>query len=585
MCGIFGCISKDENIVPLLLKGIKRLEYRGYDSCGMAVLNESSVNVRKDVGEIDEVNSKVNFLELKGHAVIAHTRWSTTGKVTKENSHPHQSCNKKITIVHNGIIENHNELKKNLIKKGHNFNSETDSEVIAHYFEEKLKTMRMKEACIDFIKEIKGTFAVLLIKEDENKIYALKRDSPLALGLCKDKNVLASDIHAFSNLTDKAIFFDNNEFAIITNNNYKFFNKKGEAIEKPIKQFKWKQEESGKKDYKHYMIKEIEEEPEVIDRLLLSLENEQKDDFKRLISLIKNSKKIVFAACGTSYHASLLGAYYLHKTGVESQTLIASEFKHYANIDENTLIIAITQSGETMDVIDAVNYAKEKKAKIVSFVNVPYSTIQRMSYLSLNIMAGQEISVASTKAFINQTTLLLRIAQEFGFKINLSNLSDKIRNIINQKEKIKKLSLNISKSNDTYIIGRGITYPVARETALKIKEISYIHAEGMMGGELKHGTLALIDKGTPVISLINNSDSDIISNTEEIESRGASIIIITNNPGFKDKKNSIYIKTGNDGKFGLLATVAGQLLAYYIADNLGRSIDKPKHLSKCCTTR
>ncbi|MBU2440844.1 MAG: glutamine--fructose-6-phosphate transaminase (isomerizing) [Nanoarchaeota archaeon] len=585
MCGIFGCLSNNDNIALLMLKGLKRLEYRGYDSCGMAFLDNHVINVKKDVGEIDRVNDKVNFLELKGHLGIAHTRWSTTGKVTKQNSHPHQSCDGNISIVHNGIIENYEEIKQVLTVIGHKFVSNTDSEVIAHYFEEKLKNKSINEACIDFIKEIKGTFAILLLKQDEDKIYALKRDSPLAVGICKDKNILASDIHAFSNLTNKAIFFDNDEFGIITKDSYELFNKDGKAIEKLIKSFEWKEEETGKKKYKHFMMKEIEEEPKVVDRLLRSLDYEQKNDFGKLIELIKKSKKIIFAACGTSYHASLLGAYYLHKIGVEVQTLIASEFKHYANVDKDTLVIAISQSGETMDVIDALNYAKEKNAKIVSLVNVPYSTIQRMSELSLNILAGQEISVASTKAFVNQTVLLLRIAQEFGYGVNLKNLSAKLKNLFQQKEKIRKIAKKISQSNDAYIIGRGLTYPVAREIALKIKEISYIHAEGMMGGELKHGTLALIDDGTPVISLISNSDEDIISNTREVEARGADITIITNNPNFKEKKNAIYVNTGNDGKFGLLAATAGQLLAYHIADVLGRPIDKPKNLSKSISVR
>jgi glucosamine--fructose-6-phosphate aminotransferase (isomerizing) len=319
--------------------------------------------------------------------------------------------------------------------------------------------------------------------------------------------------------------------------------------------------------------------------MLFSLENEQKEEFSKLIALIKKSRKIIFASCGTSYHASLLGAYYLHSIGIESQTLIASEFKYYANVDDKTLVIAISQSGETMDVIDALKYAKKHKAKIVSIVNVPFSTIQRMSELSLNILAGQEVCVASTKAFVNQATLLLKIAQAFGYKVNLTNMADKIKGILAKKEEIKKIAEELASSKDAYIIGRGLTYPVARETALKIKEISYIHAEGMMGGELKHGTIALIEKGTPVISLINNNDADIVSNTKEVEARGARIIIITNNPELGKKENLIYVDTDNDGKFGILAAMIGQLIAYYAADKLGRPIDKPRNLAKSVTVK
>ena len=575
MCGIIGIVSKKDFISKFLLERLKRLEYRGYDSYGFYDSND----LKKYVGEIIVAG------ENKSRIGIAHTRWATHGGVTEINAHPHLSCDKDIIVVHNGIIENYEQIKKDLIKKGHKFISETDSEIIAHYFEEKLKNKSMKESCIDFIKEAEGTFAILVMIKGKEEVYALKRDSPLVLGLCKDMNMLASDIYAFSDLTNKAVFFDNDEFAIIKEDGYKFFNKDGKTIEKPIKKFVWEQEESKKQEYKHYMLKEICEEADVVERMFFSLDNEQKTEFNKLINLIKESKKIVFASCGTSYHASLLGAYYLHSAGVEAQTLIASEFKHFANVDSNTLVIAISQSGETMDVIDALKYAKENKARIVSIVNVPFSTIQRMSELSLNILAGQEVCVASTKAFVNQATLLLKIAQEFGFKVNLTNLTDKIKDLFKNKEEIKEIAEEIASSKDLYIIGRGLTYPVAREIALKIKEISYIHAEGMMGGELKHGTMALIEQGTPVISLINNKDPDIVSNTKEVEARGAKIITITNNKDIDKEKNSIYIKTGNDGKFGILATIAGQLIAYYAADKLGRPIDKPRNLAKSVTVK
>jgi len=575
MCGIIGVASKKDFSSSFLLERLKRLEYRGYDSYGYYDASE----LKKNIGEIvvaGEKNTRIG---------MAHTRWATHGGVTVENAHPHISCDGNVVIVHNGIIENFEEIKKELVKKEHAFASQTDSEMVAHYFEEGLKKNDIKKIIIDFFREAKGTFAILMMIKGKEELYALKRDSPLVLGVCKEMNLLASDIYAFSDLTDKAVFFENDEFAVITKNSYKFFNKDGKAIKKPVKKFVWEQEESEKKEYKHYMLKEIMEEPLVVQRMLFSLENEQKPEFDKLISLIKKSKKIIFASCGTSYHASLLGAYFLHSIGVESQTLIASEFKHYANVDDKTIVIAISQSGETMDVIDALKYAKKNKARIVSIVNVPFSTIQRMSELSLNILAGQEVCVASTKAFVNQATLMLRIAQEFGFKVNLTNLSDKIKALLAKKEEIKKIAESITKSRDAYIIGRGLTYPVAREIALKVKEISYIHAEGMMGGELKHGTIALIEEGTPVISLINNHDADIVSNTREVEARGAKVIMITNNPELEKKNSTLYINTDNDGKFGILASIAGQLIAYFAADALGRPIDKPRNLAKICTTK
>ncbi len=578
MCGIFGCIAK-KDVSELLLRGIKRLEYRGYDSVGIAVLN-SNIDIKKGAGTIDEVNEKINFLDLQGNIGMAHTRWSTHGKADDMNAHPHNSCNKEIAVVHNGIIDNFLELKNELIKKGHKFLSETDSEVIAHYFEEKLKEKNIKEAIKDFLKDIKGTFAILLINKPEQKIYAIKRDSPLVLGILKDKNILASDVYAFSDLTNKAIFFDNDEFAVISQNNYKFFNKQGKEIKKKIKDFKWEQDESKIQKYEHYMLKEIMEEPVVAKRLLLSLENEQKENFKTLVNLIKKSKKTIFVASGTSYHASLLGAYYFHKCGIDVQTLVASEFQHFATVDKNTLVIAMTQSGETMDVIEALKYCREKKAKIFSVVNVPYSTIQRMSSDSINILAGQEICVAATKSFINQSLLLLKIAKEFGFKVNLDNIDKEIQSVLNNKEKIKKIADEIYNKKDLYVLGRGLSYPVAREIALKIKEISYIHAEGMMGGELKHGTLALIEEGVPVIGLISNRDYDMVSNIKEVESRGAKTIIVSN-----ELKGDFNIETENNGKFGILATTFGQLLTYYIALKKGLPIDKPRNLAKSVTVK
>ncbi len=580
MCGIFGAIA-NENVSELLLKGIKRLEYRGYDSVGMAVYNNGSINIKKGAGEIDSINKKLNFLELEGSCGMAHTRWSTHGKPTDKNSHPHLSQNKEIVIVHNGILDNFLKLKNDLIKKGYNFLSETDSEVIAHYFEDKLKNnLSIKEAIKDFIKDAEGTFAVLLMHKFEKKIYAIKRDSPLVLGLSDNRFLLASDVYAFSDLTSKAIFFDNDEFAEVSESGYTFFDRLGKEKNKTIKEFEWEQDESNIDKFEHYMIKEIMEEPLVAKRLLVSLENEQKDNFDKLVSMIKKSRKVLFIAAGTSYHASLLGAYYLHKCGVESQTLVASEFQHFATVDKDTLVIPITQSGETMDVIEALKYCIDKKAKVFSIVNVPYSSIQRMSDASINILAGQEVCVAATKSFINQAVLLLRVAKEFSYKVNLDNISDEIRGVLDKAEIIKKLAEEIHNKPDLYILGRGLSYPVAREIALKIKEISYIHAEGMMGGELKHGTLALIEEGVPVISLISNKDYDMVSNTKEVESRGAKTIIVSN-----ELSGDFKIETENDGKFGILATTFGQLLTYYIALNKRLPIDKPRNLAKSVTVK
>jgi glucosamine--fructose-6-phosphate aminotransferase (isomerizing) len=575
MCGIVGIAARKGFPTSLLLGRLKRLEYRGYDSFGYYDGRE----LKKAVGSI-VVDGR--SLTRTG---ISHTRWATHGGVTEANAHPHASCDGSVVVVHNGIIENFEELKRGLVRKGHRFASETDSEVISHYFEEGLKTRPVESVIVDFLKAAQGTFAVLLMIRGRDEIYAIKRDSPLVLGVANGMNIVASDIYAFSDLTSTAGFFENDEFAVIRDDGFRFFDRRGRAIDKPLRKFPCQQESSSRKAYKHFMMKEILEEPEAVDRMLFSLAHDQKPAFDRLVRLVRRSQKIIFASCGTSYHASLLGAYFLHRVGVENQTLIASEFRHFANVDRNSLIIAISQSGETMDVIDALNYARECGGRVASLVNVPYSTIQRMSDLSLNLLAGQEVCVASTKAFVSQSAFMLRLAQEFGFRVNLANLADRIRGLLRKREEIREIAESVAGSRDMYVIGRGLTYPVAREIALKIKEISYIHAEGMMGGELKHGTIALIEEGTPVISLINNSDPDILSNTKEVEARGAKAIAITNNPRFRKRPGAITVKTDNDGKFGILAAVAGQLIAYYAADKLGRPIDKPRNLAKSVTVK
>lgn len=579
MCGIIGIASEKEMNTEDLLKSLKRLEYRGYDSFGFAT--DSGFLFRK-IGEIAFAEGKTYKNNNNFNIAIAHTRWSTHGGVAEENAHPHFDCSKNLFIVHNGIIENYSELKKGLEAKGHKFSSETDSEVIAHYFEEKVKCGGNIESIVpQFFSDAIGTYAVLILKKHDNKIYAFKKDSPLVLGLMDGKNIVASDIFAFSDKTNKAIYFDDFEFAVVDNDEYKFFGRDGNEIKKNINEFEWREEEAGRK-YEHFMLKEIEEEPVVVERMLRSFKTTQKEKLDKLKQMIKSSKRVVFVASGTSYHASLLGVYFLHKTGLETQTIIASEFRDFANIDKDTLVVAISQSGETMDVIDALKSAKQSGAKIASIVNVPYSTVQRMSDLSIEILAGQEVCVAATKSFVNQVILLLYLAKEFGLDVKIEKISDEIKATLENENKIKELAKKIKDKGDIYIIGRGLSYPVAREIALKLKEISYIHAEGMMGGELKHGTLALIENKTPVISLINGNPH-ILSNTKEVEARGAHIIAISNNDTNYDEQ--IQIKTEHDGSFSILATIVGQLLTYHIARERGLAIDKPRHLAKVITVK
>src|SRR3989338_7976407 len=393
MCGIIGIVSQNNFGIKDVMKMLKRLEYRGYDSFGIAT---NSGLFEKEIGEVRLVKN------LQCSMALAHTRWATHGGVTKANAHPHKDCTGNITIVHNGIIENYLELKKQLPK--HVFVSETDTEVIAHYLEEKTRTEPIRDAITDFMKDAQGTFAVVVMVKGDKNLYAFKRGSPLSLGILPGGHVLASDIYAFSDKTTKAIFFNEDEFAIVTEKSYEFY-RLNETVLKPVTKdiitVKWSGCEE-KKNFDHYMIKEIYEEPAVVERLINSLNTEQNSDLENMKKLMAEAKRIVFVASGTSYHATLLGVYFLNKVGVEAHAIIASEFRNFYLLDKDTLIIAVTQSGETMDVIEALHGMKGKGAKIASLVNVPYSTIQRMSNVSINIEAGQEICVAATKSFVNQ---------------------------------------------------------------------------------------------------------------------------------------------------------------------------------------
>ncbi len=569
MCGIIGLAKKATTDEALAM--LKRLEYRGYDSFGIAT---DTGLLEKEVGEIKQVNSS------KCNLAIAHTRWATHGGVTKANAHPHKDCTGNITIVHNGIIENYLELKKQL--SSHTFVSETDTEVIAHYLEEKTRTKPIRDAITDFMKDAQGTFSVVVMIKGDKNLYAFKRGSPLSLGLMEDGHVIASDIYAFSDKTDKAIFFNEDEFAIVTEKDYEFYRLIGNTLKpvtKDIITVKWSGCEE-KKNFDHYMIKEIYEEPAVVERLINSLNTEQNSDLEKMKKLMTEAKRIVFVASGTSYHATLLGVYFLNKVGVEAHAIIASEFRNFYLVDKETLIVAVTQSGETMDVIEALHGMKDKGAKIASLVNVPYSTIQRMSNVSINIEAGQEICVAATKSFVNQVVCLAYLASLFERKNSVEHVSKSIKHIFSQEEKIKHIAKELSKHSDIYVIGRGFLYPVAREIALKIKEISYIHAEGMMGGELKHGTLALIEEGTPVIVLMDGKN-EIVSNAMEVKARGGRIIEIG---GSGVLGEAISIEAEDKLSSALSAAVIGQLLTYYIAREKGLPIDKPRNLAKVCTT-
>lgn len=574
MCGILGIVGeKAFSVKSSLLSALRRLEYRGYDSCGYAT---GKGTLCKATGYIQNLECK----DEKTSIAISHTRWATHGGITRENAHPHRSGD--LYLVHNGIIENFADLKKKLEDKGYAFVSDTDSEAIAHFLSDRLRDgLSPGEAMKEFINTARGTFAVLWFRKGEETLYAMKRDSPLVLGLCPGRYVLASDIYAFSDETDRAIFFDDEEYAVITSSGYEFCDCFGDRLEKDISRFEWKEKAQTKKQYAHYMLKEIYEQPEAVSRLVNELRTTEKKRLGDFAELVKSSRSVVFLACGSSYHASLVGSFLFTQLGIRASSVIASESEHFLLVDRDTLVIPVSQSGETMDVVSVLKDIRLKKAKIASIVNVPYSTVQRLSDVSIQIMAGQEICVAATKSFTNQLVTLFALARELGnTSIDIGAIPDKIQQTIERNlEIIKALADELYPKNDVFVLGRGISYPIAREIALKLKEIPYQHAEGMMAGELKHGTIALVEQGTPVISLIPNANPDMVSSTREVEARGARTIIISNTNG------DLHIPECSDAEFAVYACLVGYLLSYYIALQRGCPIDKPRNLAKSVTVK
>ncbi len=584
MCGIIGIIEQKKfSVKNKLLRSLKRLEYRGYDSVGFATKEGI---IKKQIGSIhgflETLEKEKDYETTVG---IAHTRWATHGGVTQLNAHPHFNNDAGLFVCHNGIIENYQEIKAALQKNGIIFLSQTDSEIIPHYLEEQLKVGKsMKEAICTLMQDIKGTYAILIVEKNKDILYALKKDSPLALGIKDSGFTLGSDIYAFSDETKKAIFFEDNEFAIITPKSYQFYSKIGKEITKKIQEFEWTTEEEEKQQFEHYMIKEIKEQPAVARRLLKSFTTTQKYKLEKFVSSLKQYKKIVFVASGTSYHAALIGCILLNKLGYNARANIASEIETFVKFDKDTFVVAISQSGETMDVIIPLKNAKAEGAKIASIVNVPYSTIQRWSEIFLEVLAGQEVCVAATKSYTNQVITLLVLAKALGHNtMDLEKIPERIESTIDHNEQvIKNLAEKMKNKKDIFVLGRGISYPMAREIALKLKEISYIHAEGMMAGELKHGTIALIEKGTPVIALIPNKNSEILSSTKEVEARGAAVIAITNQP-LESQYTEILVPQSDDAEFAIYSCIIGHLLSYYIAKVNGLEIDRPRNLAKSCT--
>ncbi len=588
MCGIVGYKgSKKASII--LLEALKQLEYRGYDSVGMATLVENKILLRKDVGRVDAVNNKLDFLSMPGNIGIAHTRWSTTGAVTQKNAHPHLSNDKKIAVVHNGIVENYQELRGFLKEKGFTFQSETDTEIIPNFIQYYMANGDDFETAVrKTLLELEGYFAIVAMLQGSDKIIGARRGSPLVLGVGKDEFFLASDIPAFLEFTNKVVYLDDDEMVVI-NGDYNILNfQKNKEIKKQINEIEWSVEQAQKGEYPHFMLKEIHEQKFTVKQ---AIEHSPKL-IKTVTDAIKNAYGVFFVGCGTSYHACVSSAYLFSKVAKKHvNVVLASEFRNYEHfLTDRTLMIAVSQSGETADLLDAVKVAKKHGVKIIAVVNVMGSTLMRLADHTILMNAGPEICVLSTKSYTSQIAIMLMLAYSVAGKFKqgkaiLDKAAGLVESVIEQNEpKLKTLAKQLKDQHDFFLIGRDLAFPSALEGALKIKEVSYIHAEGFAGGELKHGTIALIDKGVPTIVLSTRETKKLIlSNAMEIKSRGGYII------GIDEKNNSVFdafIEVPSVGDADpILMIIPIQILAYYLALYKGCDPDKPRNLAKSVTVK
>ena len=587
MCGIVGYIG-NKNAMPVLLDGLKQLEYRGYDSAGVAVLVKGKIRIAKRSGKIkDLVAMAENRSELdNANLGIGHSRWATHGPPTNINAHPHQDCMANITLVHNGIIENFSTLKEKLLKEGHKFKSQTDTEVIAHLIEEYYKG-DLKDAVLKALKELEGSFALGVISSNEpEKLVCARKESPLIIGLGKDENFIASDVPAILKHTKKVIYLDDGEIGILTKDSVRVFDSSGAEKKKKIDTIKWTLESGQKSGFPHFMMKEIHEQPKVLKQLISSrIKNDSKITLEGLDISEKDLKaisSIIILACGTAYHAGLVGKYILEKfTSIPVWVDLSSEFRYRSPIvNKNTIVIAISQSGETADTLAAVKEAKAKGAKILSICNVVGSSLVRISASVLYTYAGPEIGVASTKAYTAQLGVLYLLSlyigsrlgvlkdEEYGWMVKeFKGVPVILEKILASKNKIQSIASRHLNFGSFLYLGRNVNFPTALEGALKLKEISYIPAEGYAAGEMKHGPIALIDEYRAVVCIAPDSIiyEKMVSNIQEIRARKGKVIVVATEGDERIKKftkDVIYIPKIDEIFSPIIAVVPLQLLAY-----------------------
>jgi glucosamine--fructose-6-phosphate aminotransferase (isomerizing) len=591
MCGIIGYCGQ-KPAVPIILEALKRLEYRGYDSMGVASLCDGRLLIKKDAGKVDEVIQKHNLASLPGIIAIGHTRWATHGGVTQFNAHPHSDCSGRVAVVHNGIIENNQQLRQELTKIGHKFTSETDTEIIPHLLEDELKNgCSLEQAVLNIAPRLEGSYAFLVVSlDDPGKIIGTRKSIPLIVGINAPDYYVSSDALAFSQYTNQVMNLEDNEVVMLTKEGIEFLDARGNKLVKQARKLDHSWAESHKGGYQYFMLKEIMEQAQVLGQIV----HQDEKSFTKIALDILRARQVIITACGTSRYAALVGRYLFSKVGKKfCDVVMASEFGYFADsVDKSTVVIAVSQSGETADVVEGVKAARDAGAQVISIVNRPNSILADLSHQVIYLNCGSEIAVAATKSFLSQLAIfyLLSFAMVNSFDeaaAKLTDLSGDITRVLDwNKSELIKLSQKLKDKNAFYYIARGINFAIASEGALKLKEISYIHAEGMPAGELKHGTLALIEPGTPVVVICpaDYTFLETLSNAMETKSRGAYII------GVSDKESDIYdswvkIPEVDELLYPMVAVVPLQLLAYYLAVNRGCDPDKPRNLAKSVTVK
>lgn len=610
MCGIVGYIGQRQAL-PVLLDGLQRLEYRGYDSAGIAVLNSHAVEVRKRKGSLQQLREAIKEEPLPDAVVgIGHTRWATHGQPSDPNAHPHADEAAQVAVVHNGIIENFKSLRRELEGAGHRFRSETDSEIIPHLIESYLKTgVSFVEAVRRAVARLEGAFALAIISKESDEMVAVKQASPLVVGLGEGENFVASDIPALLPYTRRVVILDEGEMAVIRRDGVTFTDLAGNPVHKDVLQVEWEAEMAEKGGYPHFMLKEIHEQPRALrdtmrGRMVPEAGLVNLDEIKLDPAWLRGMRKVYFVACGTAYHAGLVGKTLLERwAGVPGEADVASEFRYRVPlIDEKTLMVVISQSGETADTLAALREAKARGARVVAITNVVGSSVARECDSVLYTWAGPEIAVASTKAYTTQllavTLFALYVAQlrgtlgpsEIGGILEeIQELPGRLEEVLGQEERIAELARKIAAWEDTFFIGRGLDFMVALEGQLKLKEISYIHAEAYPAGELKHGTLALIEDQIPVLALATQPSlfEKMASNIQEVKARDAYVIGLTAErkaAELAEYVDEVLVIPDSRAELApILAAVPLQLLAYYAAVARGANVDKPRNLAKSVT--